>query len=90
MIEPQEGQGGAFVVYQPADTQWPALWAALGRRIVAEGLGDGSDLEQQHDGEAWQYLGSIVADDRSRHSFRHRDHPSTGERVAFDLSTKEQ
>lgn len=86
MIEQQEGQGRAYV-YQPTDPQWPALWAALGRRIVAEGLGDGSDLVQLYHGEGWQYLGSNSAADRDRHSFRHRHHPKTGERVAFDLST---
>jgi hypothetical protein len=89
MIEPQEGQGGATVVYERSDPQWPAIWAALGRRIVAEGLGDGTDLVQLHDGEGWQYLCTTIAGDGQRHSFRHRSHPRAGVRVSFDLPTRE-
>jgi len=90
VIGQQEGQGSAMVLYEPTDPQWPAIWAALRRRIVAEGLGDGSDLVQLHGGEGWQYLCTDLAGDRPRHSFRHRHHPQTGERVAFTLPTDEE
>lgn len=58
---------------------WDGAWVALSRQIVADGIGDGSDLIQEHPvlGEGWQYMGSSLAGDGMAHDFRHRCHPST-------------
>jgi len=58
--------------------EWEEAWYGLRCWIVGRQLGDGSDIEQTAaHGETWQYMGSS-----SRlHTFRHRAHPKTGERV---------
>lgn len=65
-----------------ADTaEWNHAWRGLGMVLLADGLGDGSDLEQEHDGEGWQYMGSEAAERGAVHGFRHRCHPVTGDRL---------
>lgn len=57
--------------------EWAMAWEGLRRVIVADRLGDGTDLAQRSAlGECWQYMGTID----QHHGFRHRDHPVTGGR----------
>lgn len=57
--------------------EWNAAWKAL-----AEATGDVDRTAlNQRSGEAWQYMGSEKRLRGWEHSFRHRDHPSTNERV---------
>ncbi len=39
------------------------------------------DVSEEHEGERWQYMGTELRADGWEHVFRHRCHPSTGERV---------
>ena len=58
-------------------TPWDALAAELPKR----GLGDGTDLAQEHWYEVWQHMGDATDPDGSTwHEFRHRNHPVTNRR----------
>lgn len=74
---------------QRSSPAWQAAWGALRERIIADGLGDGSDLMQEHPvfGEGWQYMGSVVSGDCMEHEFRHRCHPSTEARESRVVRT---
>jgi hypothetical protein len=65
---------------QRGSPAWDAAWAGLSHVLVADGLGDGTDLAQENDGEAWQYMGSRLTTTGMLHTFRHRDHPKTHDR----------
>lgn len=65
-----------------ADTaEWNHAWRGLGMVLLADGLGDGSDLEQEHAGMVWQYMGSEPGAHGAVHEFRHRCHPLSGHRL---------
>jgi hypothetical protein len=69
---------GLFV--ERGSPAWDAAWGGLAHVLVTDGLGNGTDLAQDHDGEAWQYMGSRRIATGMLHTFRHRDHPKTHDR----------
>jgi hypothetical protein len=58
-----------------------AAWALLAAHIRDNGLGDGTDLLQEHGGEVWQYMGSARDAAGEVHCFRHRRHATTESRI---------
>ena len=63
---------------------WAAAWDALAGELRRRGLGDGTDLAQEHPtmGERWQLMGCLrEPDSRIRCEFRHRAHPRTETRL---------
>lgn len=64
------------MITKPGTPEWDAAWEGLRRIIIADDLGDGSDLAQRSgSGECWQYMGAGLS--AGTHCFRHRDHPMT-------------
>jgi len=64
-----------MMIVQRETPEWDQAWDDLRRIIIADGLGDGTDLAQESEtGECWQYMGTF----KGHHEFRHRDHPATG------------
>jgi len=39
------------------------------------------DMEEENDGEIWQYMGTVQINGEYVHQFRHRCHPSINKRV---------
>ena len=64
------------MILHPKTAAWDRAWDGLRKIIVAEDLGDGTDLLQENNGEGWQYMGTHDG----HHEFRHRDHPVTNSR----------
>ena len=59
---------------EPGTKEWDAIWTRM-KELVG-------DFEAEHDGEAWQYMGTVhVPHAKPVHEFRHRCHPATNDRV---------
>ncbi len=43
------------------------------------------DPVMENDGECWQYMGSSDNGDGWKHTFRHRSHPATNDRVIVNV-----
>lgn len=84
----------AGVVVERESKWWKEAWESLGARSPAD-----RDREARHpdSGESWQYMGTWFRVLRHygggtfgppagtwEHQFRHRTHPTTGERVIFN------
>jgi hypothetical protein len=85
MLSRSEAIGFSIQRGSPA---WEAAWSGLAHVLVTDGLGDGTDLAQENDGEAWQYMGSCRLSSGILHTFRHRDHPKTHDREYRDVLTE--
>ena len=61
------------------DPEWAVMWEALRER-------DGDTVARNPEsGECWQYMGTWMPGDVAVHSFRHRDHPRTGQRESISI-----
>lgn len=61
-------------------------WQALGKELMARGLGDGADLEQNSDGKIWKLVDSNERQGQNTYGFLHRCHPTTGNHVYLQVT----
>lgn len=66
-----------IIMLRPRSKEWNAAWKGL-----AELSGDHDrEAENPRSGEVWQYMGTAKRVAAWAHEFRHRDHPSTNDRL---------
>jgi hypothetical protein len=74
---------------KPKTDEWRVAWDALGKRLRADGWGDGMDRVQMnpftHD--RWEYLGTTRFPTHDLHTFQHEAHPTTHELVRILVAT---
>jgi hypothetical protein len=66
--------------------QWNLAWVYLSAHHTNKGLQDPYSATCPETGEGWQYMGSYLAPSHTVHEFRHRRHPSTGDRVNVQVN----
>jgi len=62
---------------------WVWLWNWLATHPINEGLLE--PIVVKNEGEVWQYMGSVMKDDKVISSFRHRCHPKTSDVVNISV-----
>ena len=64
--------------------EWDHAWVSLGAHLLNKGIDD--PCASYNQGETWQYMGTV----NRCHEFRHRMHPTTGNRevVRLPVSTE--
>jgi hypothetical protein len=85
---PQSGDGLVFA--QRKSPAWNAAWEALRACSVSEGVGDGTDLQQEHPElhDIWRHMGSTITVEGMAHDSRHRCHPRTEVRESRTVTTE--
>jgi len=77
-----------LILLKPNSPEWEFAWNWLASHPLNEGVEDQSTA--LHNGEAWQYMGSFYnGTDKLITSFRHRNHPRTGEKQALSVEHPE-
>lgn len=61
--------------------EWEKMWQALGEDPLNKDLPDPTVCMEAGWGECWQYMGTERHGRKWLHCFRHRCHPTTGERT---------
>jgi hypothetical protein len=61
--------------------EWNAAW----NELAAVSGDEDKTAEHPRSGECWQYMGSWFVGRRWQHTFRHRQHPQTGDRLYLHL-----
>lgn len=66
----------------PETAHWKSMWAWLSNHPKNAGLAEPTVAECPDTGETWQYMGTEKIEPRVwADCFRHRSHPTTGDRV---------
>lgn len=61
--------------------EWDYMWERLAELEINQGLPDPTVAFDNNTAEAWQYMGTERHGRMWLHTFRHRCHPRTGDRV---------
>lgn len=72
--------GMGFVTHEPLrpwHRGWDRAWGEVAKKF--------GDTACEHDGEAWQYMGTYGPDGDVTHEFRHRALPPDGLRTLFHV-----
>jgi hypothetical protein len=62
-----------LILIEPNSKEWNYMWDWVANHPINNGLDDPSTAI--NNGEAWQYMGSYMQDNKIIHQFRHREHP---------------
>jgi hypothetical protein len=78
----ESGPKSEWAIMTRDGEEWQRAWAALSRATVNRFVeGDKRAAPCPKTGESWQYMGTSLRDGEWVHDFRHRHHPSHGERL---------
>jgi hypothetical protein len=79
-----------MVLIKNGSSEWERMWQKLAEHPLNKGLEEPTVALNPDNGEMWQYMGSYKQGPRTIHEFRHRSHPSDGERryYKFDASAE--
>jgi hypothetical protein len=66
-----------MILLKEGSPEWEYAWNWLSSHPINNGL-ENPDVAL-HNNEAWQYIGSYRHDMQVVHSYRHRNHPVTGD-----------
>lgn len=73
-----------LVILKQDSQEYKYMWDTLANNPINDGLAD--KYAAENEGEVWQYMGSNYHDGKIIHSFRHRLHIKTGERVNISIN----
>ena len=76
-----------LVLIEPNSPEWDFMWNWLANHPLNKDIPEPTTAE--HEGEAWQYMGSFMQGERVLHQFRHRFHPVTETRQSVSVSASE-
>lgn len=76
-----------LVLIEPDSIEWNYMWEWLSSHPINKGIENPSIA--LHEGEAWQYMGSLKEKERTIHQFRHRNHPVTNGVESLSVSASD-
>jgi len=65
--------------------EWEYMWNWLANHPINQGIEEPTVATNPLNDEAWHYMGSYRNDGKVIHEFRHRSHPSNGDRITYNL-----
>lgn len=65
-----------LVLIEPDSPEWLFMWDWLAKHPLNKDIE--LPMVAMNQGQAWQYMGSYKQKERVIHTFRHRNHPTTG------------
>lgn len=78
-----------MVLVKIDSNEWNYMWNWIINHPINDGIVQPEVAINEENGEMWQYMGSFRQDNKTIHEFRHRSHPSNGDRIYLKLNASD-
>lgn len=78
-----------MIIVKNGSNEWNYMWDWLAEHPINESVAEPMVAVNDMNGECWQYMGSFRQDNKTIHEFRHRSHPTTGDRIYLKLNASD-